>query len=123
MKRAELHRMAIDAWAAWSSVFVVLVLLEAAERGFVSRFFNLTWIVLIVLAATVAVMATHPGAGATVHKPPRNAEALLQFACVAGAVVAWVLLPKELALHWRALASGAILVAALVGLPALSREE
>lgn len=123
MTRAELHRMAMDAWSAWTAVFVVLVLLEAAERGFVSRFFNLTWIVLVILAATVAVMATHPGSGATIHRPPRGVEALLQFACVAGAAAAWILLPKDLALHWRALASGVILMAALTALPALSKEE
>ena len=125
MRRTDLHQMALDAWGSGTVTLVLLLGLEIAARGFVSRFFNMLWLLLAVLAASVAVLATHPGTEGKEHPhaPPREAHVLLQLAAVASAAAAWVFLPKELATHWRALASGTLLIAALVAVPSLMKKE
>ena|SRR5688572_11394356 len=109
------HQMAIDAWSAGAVVLTLCLILEAAERGFVSRQFNVLWLLLFVMAASIAVMATHPGVSAMdpSHRPARKTAALLQIGAVLAAVAAWILLPRELSVVWRAAASGVILIAAL----------
>lgn len=113
--RTIVHQMALDAWAAGAVLLTLCLLLEGAERGSVSRFLNLLWPLLFVLAASVAVMATHPGvpASAAAHRRPKNADALLGIGALLSAAAAWFLLPPELALIWRIAASGMIAVAAL----------
>jgi hypothetical protein len=113
--RTIVHQMAVDAWAAGAVTLLLCLILEAAERGFVSRHFNVLWLLLFVMAASIAVMATHPGVSAMdpSHRPAKKAAALLQFAAVLAAVAAWLLLPRELSVVWRAAASGIILIAAL----------
>lgn len=123
--RTVLHQMAVDAWAASAVVLVLCLALEAVERGFVSRFFNLLWLLLIVLAATLLVMLTHAGARADddAHRPAKNADTLLGLAAVACAAAVWFLLPRELALHWRAAAAGIALVLALSAKAAFAKNE
>lgn len=121
-----LHQIAIDAWSAGTGLLVVCLALEAVERGFVSRFFNLLWLLLFTLVATVAVMATHPGAQAGEgprHRYAQGARALLQSGSVALAAAAWLLLPPGLSLVWRSLASAGILLAVFLAWPALSKNE
>ena len=120
-----LHQMAIDAWSAGASLLVVCLALEAAERGFVSRFFNLLWLLLFTIIATLLVMATHPGttSGAAGHRYTKSTRTLLQLGSLALAAAAWLLLPKSLSVLWRSLAAGGILLAALLAWPALSKNE
>jgi hypothetical protein len=110
-----LHRMALDAWSAVAVALTLCLVLEAFERGFISRHFNVLWLVLAAVVATFAVMATHPGTHAPDDAGPKakRASALLAAASVLAAYAVWTLLPRELALHWRAAASGITLAAAL----------
>lgn len=123
--RTVLHQMAIDAWGSGTALLVLCLLLEAAERGFVSRFFNVLWLLLFVVGATLAVMATHPGSGTddASHHHARGARLLLQIGSVSAGLAAWTLLPADLSVVWRGAASGAILLAALAAWPALSKNE
>lgn len=123
--KTTLHQMAIDAWSAGASLLVVCLALEAVERGFVSRFFNLLWLLLFVLAATLAVMATHPGAaaGESGHRYAKGTKTLLQLGSLALSGAAWLLLPRDLSVVWRSIAAGGILLAALLAWPALSKNE
>lgn len=120
-----LHQMAIDAWSAGTSLLVVCLALEAVERGSVSRFFNLLWLLLFVILATLAVMATHPGTSqeAAGHRYAKGTKTLLQLGSLALAAAAWLLLPRDLSVVWRGIAAGGILLAALLAWPALSRNE
>lgn len=113
--RAVLHQMALDAWSAAAVVLTLSLVLETLERGFVSRHFNVVILALLVLAATFAVLATHPGVPASdpSHRPARNADALLALASALAAVAAWFLLPRELSLVWRVAAAGITFAAAL----------
>ncbi|HTK60709.1 MAG TPA: hypothetical protein VL283_05915 [Candidatus Baltobacteraceae bacterium] len=119
------HQMAVDAWAAGAVLLTLCLILEAVERGFVSRFFNVLWLLLFVMAASLAVMATHPGAAAMdpSHRPAKKAGALLQLGAVLAAVAAWLLLPRGLSVVWRAAASGIILIAALSVRAAFDKNE
>ena len=123
--RTILHQMAVDAWASSAVVLVLCLALEAVERGFVSRFFNLLWLLLVVLAATLLVMLTHPGVRADddAHRPAKKAEALLGLAAVACAAAVWFLLPRETALHWRAAAAGIVFALALSAKAAFAKNE
>ncbi|HJV33254.1 MAG TPA: hypothetical protein VJ694_04475 [Patescibacteria group bacterium] len=123
--RTIVHQMAVDAWGAGAAALALCLILEAAERGFVSRFFNVLWLLLFVLAASLAVMATHPGvpAGDASHRPAKNADALLRIGALLGAAAAWLLLPRDLSVVWRAAASGIILVAALSVRAAFDKNE
>ncbi|MEK7545626.1 MAG: hypothetical protein AAB554_00945 [Patescibacteria group bacterium] len=127
MKTAKtiVHQMAVDAWGAGAVTLALCLIIEAAERGSVSRFFNVLWLLLFVMAASLAVMATHPGVSAMdpAHRPARNADALLQLAAVLAAVAAWFLLPGELSVVWRAAASVVILLAALSVRAAFNKNE
>lgn len=120
-----LHQMAIDAWSAGASLLIVCLALEAVERGFVSRSFNLLWLLLFVIAATIFVMATHPGTPpeAAGHRYAKGAKTLLRLGSLALAAAAWLLLPAEMSIVWRSLATGGILLAALLAWPALSKNE
>jgi len=73
----------------------------------------------------VAVMATHPGSasGAAGHRYAKGPRALLQLGSLALAAAAWLLLPSSLSFVWRSLATGGILLAALLAWPALSKNE
>lgn len=123
--KTRIHQIAIDAWTAGATLLSICLILETLERGFVSRFFNLLWLLLLTVAATVAVMATHPGpasAGAQ-HRYGDKLRVLLQLGSVAAAAAAWFLLPSGLSLLWRGLAVAATLLTALVAWPALSKNE
>ncbi len=123
--RTIVHQMAVDAWGAGAAALTLCLVLEAVERGFVSRQFNLLWLLLFVLAASVAVMATHPGVSAMdpSHRRPKNADALLRFAALLAAAAVWFLLPRELSVVWRAAASGITLLAALSVRAAFEKNE
>ena len=123
--RTIVHQIAIDAWAAGATLLTACLSLEASERGFVSRFFNLLWLLLFVMAASLAVMATHPGVAAMdpAHRPAKGVGALPQLAAVLAAVAVWLLLPRELSIVWRADTSGIILAAALTVPAALKKNE
>lgn len=119
------HQMAVDAWGASAAVLALCLMLEALERGFVSRHFNVLWLLLFVLAASIAVMATHPGVSAMdpSHRRPKNADALLRIGALLAAVAVWFLLPRELSIVWRAAASGITLLAALSVRAAFEKNE
>lgn len=119
------HQMAIDAWSAGTGLLVLCLAIEAVERGFVSRFFNLLWLLLFSFAATLVVMATHPGATAGLpgHRYAKGTKALLQIGSLALAAAAWLLLPASLSVTWRSIATGGILLSALLAWPALSKNE
>lgn len=123
--RTVIHQMAVDAWGAGAVTLTLCLILEAVERGFVSRFFNVLWLLLFVMAASLAVMATHPGVSAMdpSHRPAKSADALLQFGAVLAAVAAWFLLPSDLSVVWRAAASVIILVSALSVRAAFNKNE
>ncbi len=122
--RTVLHQMMNDAWNAGAGLLIVCLVLETVERGFVSRFFNLLWLLTFVLCATVAVMATHPGTEeAQDRRRAKGTKALIQLGSLALAVAAWLLLPPALSLVWRAAASGGILCAVLLAWPALRKNE
>lgn len=121
-RKSVLHQMALDAWGSGAVVLTILLLLEAGEPGFVSRFFNLAWIVAFVLVTGLAAALTHPKSGEPEAVKPAFARALLQLAAVAAALLGWLLL-RELPLVWRAAASGGILLVALFGVPAFTKED
>lgn len=127
MKTAKtiVHQMAVDAWGAGAVTLALCLILEAVESGFVSRHFNILQLFLFVMAASLAVMATHPGVSEMdpAHRPAKNADALLQLGAVLAAVAAWFLLPRELSVVWRAAASGVILIAALSVRAAFNKNE
>jgi hypothetical protein len=127
MKTAKtiVHQMAVDAWGAGAVTLALCLILEAVERGFVSRQFNVLWLLLFVMAASLAVMATHPGVSAMdpSHRPAKNADALLRLTAVLAAAAAWFLLPKELSVVWRSAASVVILAAALSVRAAFNKNE
>jgi hypothetical protein len=124
-----IHQMTIDAWSAGASLLVICLAFEAAERGSVSRFFNMLWLLTFMIAATIAVMATHPGTspatdpGQGGHRYAKGAKVLVQCGSLFLAIAAWLLLPRELSIIWRSIASGSIMLAALLAWPALSKNE
>lgn len=123
--KAILHQMAVDAWGVGMATLVVSLLLEAAERGFVSRFFNVLWLLVCVVAASVAVLATQPRAPVAegAHRPAKMAHALLFLGLLLAAPAAWLLLPAGVRVFWRAFAAGSILLAVLVAWPIFSKKE
>ncbi len=123
--RSVLHQMAIDAWAAGTVLFVLCLGLEAASAGFVSRFFNLLWLLVFVLAASVAAMATQSRLSPddASHRSPRAARSLLYLGCLSLGVAAWFLIPADVKFFWRAAASGGILLAMLIAWPVFSPHE
>jgi hypothetical protein len=120
-----IHQMAIDAWSAGVSLLVICLALEAAEPGFVSRFFNLLWLLTFTIAATLGVMASHVGTASESlgHRYTKGTKALLQLGSLAAAAAAWLLLPRDLSIIWRSIAAGGILLSALLAWPALSKNE
>ncbi len=111
-RKALIHRMTLEAWEAGIIVLAVLAAFETFERGFVSRVFNLNWLILFILAAAFSAMATHPPSHeATAGR--RERIPWLQIVGVLSAIAAWVLLPPDLALKWRIAASLGLLLAAL----------
>jgi hypothetical protein len=123
--KAILHQMAIDAWGAGLVVFVLCLALETAERGFVSRFFNVLWLLVFVVVASCAVMLTQSRVAAPEepHRPAASAQTLLRFGTLLLAPVAWMLLPDTVRFFWRAAAAGGILLAVLVAWPIFSKKE
>ena len=122
--RSVLHQMAVDAWGAGAVTLTLCLMLEAVERGFVSRFFNVLLLLLFVLAAALAVMLTHPGAAAEeAHRPAKAADALLGLGAALAAVAVWFLLPSDLGLLWRVAATLVAFVAALSTRAAFAKNE
>ena len=119
--RAELyHQLAKDAVNAGIAVLVVLLLLEGAMPGFVAAFFNMTWLVLWIFAASLLAFATHPKA----HEggegsPPAGLWVLIVFAAAA---LVWARLPADLKPHWRLIAAGGTLHVGLLALSLLKKE-
>lgn len=123
--RSIVHQMAVDAWSAGTTVLIVCLTIEVVERGFVSRFFNLLWLMLFVFGASLAVMITHPGVSAMdpAHRPAKKTAALIMVAAVLAAMAAWYLLPRELGVTWRAATSVVALLAALSVNAAFKKDE
>ncbi len=123
--KAILHQMAIDAWGAGLFVFVACIMLETVERGFVSRTFNLLWLLLFVVAASCAVMLTQSRATVSeeTHHPAAAAHALLRLGTLLLAPAAWLLMPETVRVFWRAAAAGGILLAVLIAWPIFSKKE
>ena len=119
------HHMALDAWTTGTVTLLLCLALELLEPGFVSRFFNLLWLLLFVVAASFAALATQPRAPAAdeAPRPANKAQALLCAALLLAAPAAWFLLPESVRLFWRAAAAGSILVAVLTAWPILSERE
>lgn len=53
-----IHQLALDAATAVFAWLVILLAIEILLPGFVSRFFNLVWLVLIAFAATLTSFIT-----------------------------------------------------------------
>jgi hypothetical protein len=53
------HLFALDAAGAGLAVLAVLAVFEVAEPGSVSAFFNLNWLVLWIVAASLMAFSTH----------------------------------------------------------------
>jgi hypothetical protein len=123
--KAIVHQMAIDAWGTGLVVFIACLALETAERGFVSRFFNVLWLLMFVVAASCAVMLTQSRGAASeeTHRQTALSQSLLRLATLLLAPVVWLLLPGTVRLFWRAAAAGGILLAVLVAWPIFSKKE
>lgn len=123
--KAIIHQMAIDAWGAGLVVFVVCLVLETLERGFVSRFFNVLWLLLFVVAASVAVMLTQSRSALPEepHHPAASAQTLLRLGMVLLVPAVWMFFPASARIFWRAAATGGILLAVLVSWPMFSKKE
>ena len=120
--KTALHQIAIDAWEAGTALLVFCAILETVDRGFVSRFFNLLWLLLFIISTTFFVLATHPGPNSE-HRYGGGVKALLRLASLAVAAAVWLFLPESLRLFWRALATGSILLAGLLAWPAFGKNE
>ncbi len=120
--RTHLHQIAIDAWEAGVALLLVCLTLEAVDRGFVSRFFNLLWLLLFILGASLLMMVTHPGKNSA-HRYGGGVKALLRLASLGAAAAVWLFLPESLRFFWRALASGGVLLAGLLAWSAFDKNE
>jgi hypothetical protein len=114
------HQMAKDAVGAGIAVLVVLLLLEGAMSGFVAAFFNMTWLVLWIFAASLVAFATHHDAHG--HSADGAGVGLWTLVVLAAAAIVWTRVPPELALHWRAIAVGGTLLVGLLSLSLLKKE-
>ncbi len=123
--KAMLHQIAVDAWGAGLATLMLCLMLEVAERGFVSRFFNLLWLLLFVLAASCLVLVTQsrmpPAENAP--RPAGFAQALLHLGLLLAAPAVWFLLPAALSVFWRAAATAGILLAVLIAWPIFSKRD
>ncbi len=108
-----LHHASLDAVKIGTFFLILLLGVEAALPGFVSRFFNLNLLVLWILAATAAAFFTHPKEGEGDGKK-RSGVAWLQVAGVAAALYAWTAVPAEFREIWRAAAAGGVLMATIL---------
>lgn len=110
--------MVRDVWDVGLVTLLVLAALEAWQRGFVSRFFNIHLIVLFLLAVSVILLIAHPA-------PPRGRVrpyAALQVIGIVAAIAAWSFLPEGVRPLWRALAAGGALLASLLAWPIINHE-
>lgn len=112
MKRM-LERIFRDAWKVGFVVLLLLLLLETLQRGFVSRFFNVNWIILFLLVVSVIILSVQ----SQKESDDRRGYASLQLLGIVAALVLWIHLPADLRLFWRAVASGGVLVVALLSWP------
>jgi hypothetical protein len=110
--RTLMHRLALDAVKAVLGWLIVLLVLEAALPGFVSRFFNLTWLLLAAFVLAVLAFATHE-AGESTRDESHGGVMFILLLGAAAAAYAWIALPPSLSSAWRILAAGAILLLAL----------
>jgi len=111
------HQLALDAAKAAIGWLLVLLTLEAALQGFVSRFFNLDWLVLLALAASLVAFATHDA-----HEPAKitkSGATMVRLLGLLAATYAWLAIPASL--PWRILA--ALFVLALAMLLPLAFQE
>lgn len=116
-----IHRMALDAASAGIVWLVVLAGTEALLHGFVSRFFDMDWLVLWILAATLIAFFTHPGAHRTEEDVSIWGAALFLLGLAAAVVVA-VKATAALPRFWRAASAGAVLAAAFLSRHLLKNE-
>jgi hypothetical protein len=114
------HQMAKDAVGGGIAVLVVLLLLEGAMSGFVAAFFNMTWLVLWIFAASLIAFATHHDAHE--HSADASGAGLWALVVLAAAAIVWARTPPELAVHWRAIAAGGTLFVGLLALSLLKKE-
>lgn len=115
-----IHRMALDAASAGIIWLVVLAGLEALLRGFVSRFFDMDWLVLWILAATLVAFFSRPA-----HRTEEDVSlwsTALFLIGLAAAVVVAVKATAGLPQFWRVAAASAVLAVAFLSRHLLKNE-
>lgn len=123
--KAILHQIAVDAWEAGIVVCIACLVLETAEPGFVSRFFNMLWLLLFLIVASGAVLLAQ-SRSALLEEPHHSAPSariLLRLGMLLLAPAAWMFFPADARLFWRAAAVGGILLAVLIAWPIFSKKE
>ena len=118
MNKFILRQIVKDAWNTGILVLAVLVFFEILQKGFVSRFFNMNWMVLILFALSILLLATNRSD----KKEAKIGYMLLQIVGVVAAVAVWIFLPEGMRVFWKAAAAGGILLAALLAAPLLKKE-
>jgi len=116
MKRL-LEKIFTDAWRVGFGVLLLLLILETIQSGFVSRFFNVNWIILFLLAVSVIILSVQ----SRKENEGRLRYASLQILGVMAALIVWICLPGDLRFFWRAAASGGVLVVALLSWPLINK--
>ena len=115
-----IHRMGLDAASAGIIWLVVLAGLEALLPGFVSRFFDMDWLVLWILAATLIAFFSRPA-----HRTEEDVSvwgAALFLIGMAAAVVVAVKATAGLPQFWRIASAAAVLVLAFLSRHLLKNE-
>lgn len=115
MKRL-LEKIFTDAWRVGFVTLLVLLILEVLQKGFVSRFFNVNWVILFLFAVSVIILSVT----SRKQEERRSGYASLQMLGVVAALIVWIGLPDDLRVFWRAVASGGILVLALLSWPLIN---
>lgn len=113
MSKASAHALLHDLWKAALAVLLVLLALEALERGFVSRFFDLNALVLSLFLLSVILLLTRPRRHAGSPAP----AGALQAVGIAAALAVWSFLPEAVGPAMRALAAGGVLLLSVLSYP------
>lgn len=118
MTKTVFSRIVRDVWDIGLVSLLLLAGLEAWQRGFVSRFLNIHYLVLFLAVVSVILLMTRPSLSGRKARP----YVALQAIGVIAALAAWSFLPEGIRPHWRALAGGGILMAALFAWPLINHE-
>jgi len=118
MRKTAFGRMVRDVWDIGLVTLLALAGLEAWQRGFVSRFFNIHLVVLFLAAVSVILLMTRSPLSERRVRP----YAALQAIGLVAAFAAWNLLPEGIRPMWRSVAAGGVLMASLFAWPLINRE-